>query len=193
MLCLNLSKCPQDCHQALPYQLREVPQSVCLKISQTFQLNHKLFVLFILFLRFSSVIFLSQVPRSVALEGEMSSGAHRITSWTCQETEKRKFCQINLINCSFSFESITKVNKIVVFFFPVYQLNDKHLKHLECWSNLTRNQIQSCVNIFFEQCKSLFSNDRVLWCQQCIQMWLNSFPFRFACSFQQRTFIEEND
>jgi len=38
---------PLNCHQALPYQLREAPQ---------------------------------QVPRSVALEGEMSSGAHRITS-----------------------------------------------------------------------------------------------------------------
>merc|ERR1719341_1990522 len=38
---------PLDCHQALPYQLREVPQPV---------------------------------PRGVALEGEMSSGAHRITS-----------------------------------------------------------------------------------------------------------------
>ena len=59
-------------YQALPYQLRhsmgEVPQPVCVP-----------FVL-LTDCGFLPVIFLSQVPRSVALEGEMSSGARPITS-----------------------------------------------------------------------------------------------------------------
>ena len=67
---------------------------------------------FLCFLRVGSEIFLSQVPRGVALEGEMSSGAHRITSWTYQRTEKRKLSQINLKN-SFSLTTcLERINAV---------------------------------------------------------------------------------
>ena len=75
-------------YQALPYQLRhsmgEVPQPVCVP-----------FVL-LTDCGFLPVIFLSQVPRSVALEGEMSSGARPITSWTYQQTEEKEIFRSGL-------------------------------------------------------------------------------------------------